>query len=66
VRIGRFILPIGGDVVTAIDGVSITSDQDLDLYLDTKADVGQTVQVTLWRDGQRLTLPVVLAEQPRE
>jgi S1-C subfamily serine protease len=64
VRIGRFILPIGGDLVTAIDGEPITSERDLDLYLDTRTDVGQTVQVTLWRDDQELTVPVVLAEKP--
>jgi S1-C subfamily serine protease len=65
VRIGRFILPIGGDVVTAVDGEPITSERDLDLYLDTRTDVGQTIRVTLWRDGQQLTVPVVLAEKPR-
>ncbi len=65
VRIGRTILPIGGDILTAIDGQPIASDRDLGRYLDLHAQVGQTVQVTVWREGQELTVPVVLAERPR-
>jgi S1-C subfamily serine protease len=65
VRIGRYILPIGGDVVTAIDGEPVTSDRDLNLYLDTKTEIGQTIQVTIWRDGQEMTVPVILTERPR-
>ncbi len=65
VRIGRTILPIGGDILTAIDGQPIATDQDLGRYLDLRTQVGQTVQVTVWREGKELTVPVVLAERPR-
>ncbi|NLF14956.1 MAG: PDZ domain-containing protein [Anaerolineaceae bacterium] len=65
VRIGPAILTIGGDILTAIDGEPITSDQALLQYLDTQTEVGDTIQVTLWRDGQELTVPVTLAEMPR-
>jgi S1-C subfamily serine protease len=65
VRIGRYVLPIGGDILTAIDGQPITSDRDLNLYLDTKTEVGQTIQVSIVRDGQEMTLPVTLTERPR-
>jgi S1-C subfamily serine protease len=65
VRIGRYLLPIGGDILTAIDGEPIKSDRDLSLYLDTKTQVGQTIQVTLWRDGQEMTVAVTLTERPR-
>jgi S1-C subfamily serine protease len=65
VRIGRYILPTGGDILTAINGEAITSDRDLDLYLDTKTDIGQVIQVTIWRNGQEMTVPVTLTERPR-
>lgn len=65
VRIGPAILTIGGDILTAIDGEPITSDQALLQYLDTQTEVGDTIQVTLWRDGQELTVPVTLGEMPR-
>jgi S1-C subfamily serine protease len=65
VRIGGTILLVGGDILTAIDGKAIASDQDLSQFLDTKTQVGQTIQVTIWRDGQQLTIPVTLTERPR-
>ncbi|MGD8463175.1 MAG: trypsin-like peptidase domain-containing protein [Anaerolineae bacterium] len=65
VRIGRFLLPIGGDILTAIDGVPIASDRDLIRYLDTETEVGQTVVATVLRDGQELNVPVTLGERPR-
>jgi S1-C subfamily serine protease len=65
VRIGRYIVPLGGDILTAIDGEPIASDRDLSLYLDTKTEVGQVIQVTVWRDGQQMTVPVTLTERPR-
>jgi len=65
VRAGNTILLIGGDVLTAIDGEPLSSGQDLLRFLDTQTQVGQTVQVTVWRDGQELTVPVTLGERPR-
>jgi S1-C subfamily serine protease len=64
-RIGRTILLVGGDILTAIDGQPIASDRDLSRYLDIETSVGQVVQVTIWRDGQQMTLPVTLSERPR-
>lgn len=65
VRIGRFLLPVGGDVLTAIDGVPIASDRDLIRYLDTETQIGQTVSVSIIRDGQEMSVPVTLGERPR-
>jgi S1-C subfamily serine protease len=65
VRIGRMLLPVGGDILTAIDGEPIASDRDLIRYLDTQTRIGQTIQVTIWRDGQQLSVPVILTEEPR-
>jgi S1-C subfamily serine protease len=65
VRLGRYIIPIGGDILTAIDGEPVKTERDLNLYLDTETEIGQTIQVTLWREGQQMTVPVVLTERPR-
>jgi S1-C subfamily serine protease len=66
VQIGNNILPVGGDIIIALDGEPIASTRDLTLYLDTRTQIGQTIQVTLIRDGQELTLPATLTERPRE
>jgi S1-C subfamily serine protease len=63
--LGRYLLPIGGDILTAINGVPIASGRDLIRYVDTQAEVGETIQVTVWRDGQERTVSVTLAERPR-
>jgi S1-C subfamily serine protease len=65
VRIGGYVLPVGGDILTAIDGQPIKSDRDLLRYLDIETAVGQTVNVTVYRDGAEVTLPVTLGERPR-
>jgi S1-C subfamily serine protease len=65
VRLGRTILLIGGDILTAIDGEPIATGRDLLRFLDTRTVVGQTVQVTVWRDGLELTIPVTLTGQPQ-
>jgi S1-C subfamily serine protease len=65
VRLGRTILLIGGDILTAIDGEPIATARDLIRFLDTRTAVGQTIQITVWRDGQEMTIPVTLVEQPQ-
>ncbi len=62
---GRRRLLIGGDVLTAIDGVPLRTWDDLNAYLQERTEVGQTVTLTLWRDGQRIELPVTLDEEPQ-
>jgi S1-C subfamily serine protease len=61
---GRRRLLIGGDVLAAIDGAPLRSWDDLDAYLQERTEVGQSVTLTLWRDGERLELAVVLGEEP--
>jgi len=65
VRLGRTILLIGGDILTAIDGEPIATARDLIRFLDTRTAVGQTIQITVWRDGQEMRIPVTLVEQPQ-
>lgn len=66
VRVGRTILLVGGDIITALDNEPISSGRDLIRYLDTHTVVGQTIQITFWRDGQEQTIPITLIDQPRQ
>ncbi len=64
VRIGRYQIPLGGDIITVIDGESVADFQDLTIYLDTQTRVGETVAVTVIRDGQERVIDVTLQERP--
>jgi len=66
VRVGNSILPVGGDIIIALDGEPIASTQELTNFLDTRTQIGQTIQVTFIRDGQEMTRPATLTERPRE
>ena len=52
------------DIITAIDGVSMKSAGDLIAYIQTK-DVGDTITVTVYRNGETLEIPVTLAAWPQ-
>jgi S1-C subfamily serine protease len=53
----------GGDVIVAIDGKPIKKVQDLSAFLDAKQP-GDTVTVTVLRDGSRQDVRVALAPWP--
>jgi S1-C subfamily serine protease len=57
-------LPLGGDVITAIDGERMHRARDLIAYLETETRVGDTVQVSIIRDGEEMTVPVTLGARP--
>ena len=54
----------GGDVITAIDGVPVNNFDQLLSYLVTNKAPGETVTLTVLRDGQTLDVPVTLGERP--
>lgn len=64
VRIGNLTLPVGGDVITAIDGQTITSSKDLTLLLENDYQAGDTVTVQYQRDGEEHTADMTLATRP--
>jgi S1-C subfamily serine protease len=55
---------IGGDIITAIEGTRITSIDDLSAYLEEYTLPGQTINVTIVRNNQTLTLLVELQTRP--
>ncbi|HWX40588.1 MAG TPA: trypsin-like peptidase domain-containing protein [Blastocatellia bacterium] len=54
-----------GDVILTIDGQKVTNTDDLQGALEGKRP-GQTVQVLLLRNGNRLTVPLRLSERPQQ
>ena len=62
VRIGRYVVAVGGDVLTGIDDVKIRETGDLMQYLETKAEIGQVVKLTIVRDGKEQTAQAMLGE----
>jgi S1-C subfamily serine protease len=64
-RVGRYQLPIGGDVITAIDGQPTDDLETLNVYLETERSIGDTVQLTVLRNGREMTFDVTLGEAPQ-
>jgi 2-alkenal reductase len=55
----------GGDLVTAIDGKSIHSFDELISYLVTNKSPGDTVTLTVIRDGQPQDITITLGARPK-
>jgi 2-alkenal reductase len=54
----------GGDLVTAIDGQPITSFDDMLIYMARYTSPGDTVQLTILRDGEERQVDLTLAARP--
>ena len=52
-----------GDIIVGIDNDKVANSDDLFRVLD-KHQIGDTVQVQIWRDGRRMSVPVRLMELP--
>ena len=59
-------IAVGGDVITAVDGTPVRQFDDILVYLIEKTTVGQTVRLSILRDGRSETVEVRLAERPRD
>ena len=52
----------GGDIIVEVDGKTVTSQEELQLFLEAKKP-GETVRVVLYRDNTRIQKDVVLLER---
>ena len=57
---------VGGDVITAFQGLPIKEIDDLIAHLSTQGQVGQEVTLTILRDGQEQDVQVTLGARPTE
>ena len=55
---------VGGDVIVAIDGEQIRTFEEMVSYLARNTEVGQTVTLTVLRDGQQQDIPLTLGARP--
>ena len=52
--------PVDGDIITAVNGIPIRSVGDLRNVLETQADPGDTVTVTILREGREAQVEITL------
>lgn len=58
-------VPVGGDVIVAINGQPVNGFGDLVTYLARSTEVGQTVTLTVLRHGKEETVKVTLVARPK-
>lgn len=56
--------PIGGDVITAIDGQAVAKSDDIIAFLNDSTVVGQSITLTLLRNGEETQVDLTLAARP--
>jgi S1-C subfamily serine protease len=57
-------VPIGGDVIIGIDGVSIRRMADLVVYMERNTSPDDSVVLEIIRDGEEKNIDVILGERP--
>lgn len=65
VIIGNQRILVGGDIITAVNGTPINDWNGLTEFLELNTKVGESITLTLLRDGQRLDLTLTLDTQPQ-
>ena len=66
VEVNGFDYPAGGDVIIAMDGTPVREMADLVVHLIEKTRPGDTVSLTVLRDGEQRRIDVVLGSRPTE
>jgi 2-alkenal reductase len=64
-EVGSRQVVTGGDVILSIDGRKVRRPEDLIAYLELNKKAGDTVVLTLLRDGRQRDVEVKLGERPR-
>jgi S1-C subfamily serine protease len=54
----------GGDLIIAVDGRPVRDTEELIAYLVYNSNIGQTIELSVLRDGNVLTVPLTLGERP--
>ncbi|MCU0489624.1 MAG: PDZ domain-containing protein, partial [Anaerolineales bacterium] len=56
--------PVGGDLITAINGQAIESFDDLLIYVALETSPGQEIMLTVIRNGEPSQIPLTLEKRP--
>jgi S1-C subfamily serine protease len=64
VQIAEREIALGGDVILAIDDREVRKIDDVLGYVAQATEVGDTVTVTIWRDGQIIEIPMTVGIRP--
>jgi S1-C subfamily serine protease len=62
--VGGTLIPVGGDIIIAINDTRIRGFDDLSTYLEENTIAGQTINVTIVRNNQTLKLPLEVGTRP--
>jgi len=65
VRVGNYLVPTGGDLITAVDGKRV-EEQDAITRAISRKHAGDTLTLTIWRDGRSMDVKVTLSPQGDE
>ena len=65
VRVGNYLVPAGGDLITAVDGKRV-EEQDAITRAISRKHAGDTLNLTIWRDGRSMDVKVTLSPQGDE
>jgi S1-C subfamily serine protease len=57
-------ITLGGDVILAINDRDVRKIDDMLGYLQQATQVGETVPLTVWREGQIIEIDVTLGARP--
>jgi len=60
---GRVVL-VGGDIITAINGLPVNSFDDLLIYIALETSPGQVVNLNVYRNGKIQEIPLTLEQRP--
>jgi len=61
---GGTTVRVGGDVIVAIDGTAVPTRDALSSYLARETSPGDTITITVIRDGEEQQVELTLAERP--
>lgn len=64
VRVGNFVITVGGDLIIAVDGKRVAKMEDLREAMEEKG-IGKTLTLTIIREGRIIETTVRLEEEPR-
>jgi S1-C subfamily serine protease len=65
VRVGNYLVPAGGDLITAVDGKRV-EEQDAITRAIARKHAGDALNLTIWRDGRSMDVKVTLSPQGDE